>query len=158
MFNKVQIGNINDDIENLLKARFIRESDESYPKVALHMYAENKPAMKRNEAVLNELPGELYIIEANDKIPDNCKYPLPLIEAAKNQKQANTGGLAKLLKLKIGPKVVLTVNIDIKGRLINGQAGIFRHIEFAQGRALKVYITFSDKQTGSKAMRSYYSG
>ena len=48
------------------------------------MYAENDPAMKRNEAVLNELPGQLYTIEANDKIPDNCKYPLVLIQAAQN--------------------------------------------------------------------------
>ena len=158
MLNKVQIGNINDDIENLLKPRFTRESDKNYPKVPWQMYAENKPAMKRNEAVLNELPGELYITEANDKIPDNCKYPLPLIEGAKNQKQTNTGGLAKLLKLKIGAKVILTVNIDIKGRLINGQTGIFRHIEFAQGRALKLYIKPSVKQAGSKTMRSSYSG
>ena len=68
------------------------------------MYAENEPAMKRNKAVLNELPGELYIIEVNDKIQDNCKYPLALIQAAQNQKQTNTRGLAKLLKLKIGAK------------------------------------------------------
>ena len=60
--------------------------------------------MKRNKAVLNELPGELYVIEVNDKIQDNCKYPLALIQAAQNQKQTNTGGLAKLLKLKIGAK------------------------------------------------------
>ena len=78
------------------------------------MYAENEPALKRNEAVLNELPGELYTIEANDKIPDNCKYPLALIVAAQNQNQANTGGLPKLLKLKIGAKVMLTVNIDMQ--------------------------------------------
>ena len=102
--NKVQIGNIDDDVENLLKARFICESDENCPKDALHMYAENEPAMKRNKAVLNELPGELYVIEVNDKIQDNCKYPLALIQAAQNQKQTNTGGLAKLLKLKIGAK------------------------------------------------------
>ena len=50
----------------------------------MHMYAENEPAMKRTEAVLNELPGELYTIETNDKIPDNCKYPLVLIQAAQN--------------------------------------------------------------------------
>ena len=59
------------------------------------MYAENEPGMKRNEAALNEFPGELYTIEANDTIPDNCKYPLPLIKAAQNQKQTNAGGLAK---------------------------------------------------------------
>ena len=89
MLNKVRIGNIDDDVEDLLKARFIHESDENYPEDALHMYAENEPAMKTNEAVLNELPGELYIIEANDKIPDNCKYPLALIQAAQNQKQTD---------------------------------------------------------------------
>ena len=48
------------------------------------MYAENEPGMKRNEAALNEFSGELYTIEANDTIPDNCKYPLPLIKAAQN--------------------------------------------------------------------------
>ena len=44
--------------------------------------------MKRNEVVLNDLPCELYAINANDRIP-----------AAQNQKQTNTGGLVKLLKL-----------------------------------------------------------
>ena len=68
------------------------------------MHAENEPAMRRNEAVLNDLPGKLYTTEADDKVPDNCKYPLVMIEAAQNQKQTNTGGIAKLLKLKIRAK------------------------------------------------------
>ena len=37
LFNKVRIANIDDDVENLLKERFIFESDENYPKDALHM-------------------------------------------------------------------------------------------------------------------------
>ena len=37
------------------------------------MYAENEPAMKRNEAVLNDFPGQLCAIEANDKIWDIVK-------------------------------------------------------------------------------------
>lgn len=37
-----------------------------------------------------------------------------MIQAAQNQKQTNTGGLAKLLQLKIGAKGMLTVNIDIQ--------------------------------------------
>ena len=65
------------------------------------MYAQNKLDMKRNEAVLNELPGELYTIKAHDKIPDNCKYSLALIPADQNQKKTNTGSLAKFLRLKI---------------------------------------------------------
>ena len=56
----------------------------------MHMYAENDPAIKRNEPFLTELPGEIYTIEANDKFPDNWKYPLEipiaLIQAAQNQR------------------------------------------------------------------------
>ena len=157
LLNKVRIGNIDDDVENLLKARFICESYEKYPKDALDMYAENEPSMQRNEAVLKELSGELYIIEGNDKITDNCKYPLALIQAAQNQKQTNAGGLAKLLKLKIGANVMLIVNIDMLDRLLNCQTAVIRH-EFAESSARKVYIKFSDEQTGSKAMRSSYLG
>ena len=84
------------------------------------MYPENNPDMKRNDAVVNYVPGKLYIIEADDKIPDNCKYILAAIQAAKNQKQTNTGRLAKLFKLKISANVILIDNLDIQGRLING--------------------------------------
>ena len=118
------------------------------------MYAENEPAIDRNEAVLNNLPPELYTMEADDKIPDNCKYPLPMILATWNQKQTDTGGLAKLLKLKIGAKVMLTVNVDIQDRLINGQTGNIEHIEYVQGTVHKVYVKFFDEQAGIRAMRS----
>ena len=49
--------------------------------------------MKRDKAVLNDLPCQLYTTEANDKIPDNCKYQLALIQAAQNQKQTSIGSL-----------------------------------------------------------------
>ena len=39
-----------------------------------------------NEVALNDLIGEFHKAEAYDKIPDNCKYPLALIQAAKNQR------------------------------------------------------------------------
>ena len=67
------------------------------------------------------------------------------IQAAQNQNKTNTGGLAKLLNSKIGAKVMLTVNKDIRDRLINGQTEIIRHIEHAQASARKVYVKFSDE-------------
>ena len=51
----------------------------------MHKYVENEPAMKRNEAVLNELSGERYTTEAHDKISDKCKCPLLLTQASQNQ-------------------------------------------------------------------------
>ena len=83
MLNKVRVGNVDDDVEQLLRAKFVCESDENYyPKDALHMYAENEPAIGRNEAFLNNLPDELYTREADYKISDNCKYPLVMVLAA----------------------------------------------------------------------------
>ena len=76
----------------------MHEPDGNYPKDVLHMYAENEPAIKRNDAILNDLPGELYAIESDDKIPDNRKYPLAAIQVAHNQKQTNAGRLAKFFK------------------------------------------------------------
>ena len=65
MLNKVQDDNIDDDVGKLLKTRFIHESDEKYLKDALHMYAENKSAAKRNKALLSDLLGDIYTIDAN---------------------------------------------------------------------------------------------
>ena len=85
LLSKFRFGSIDDNVEKLIKARFIHESGENHPKDALHMYKENKAAMKQNEAVLNDLTGELYRIKANDKIPDSCKYPLATTQAGQNQ-------------------------------------------------------------------------
>ena len=158
LLNRVRVGNIDGDVENLLKAKFIHESDENYPKDVMHMYAENEPAMKRNDAVLNDLPYKLYTKDPHEKIPDNCKYPFATIQATHNQKQTNTRGLAKLLKLKIGDKVMLTINLNIQNRLINDQRGKISYTEYAQGIVQKVYVKFSDEQTGLKTMRSSYLG
>ena len=63
MLNKVRVGNVDDDVEQLLRARSVCDSDENYyPKDALHMYAENEAAIGRNEAFLNNLPGELFTL------------------------------------------------------------------------------------------------
>ena len=47
----------------------------------------------------------------------------------------------KLLKIKISA-VMLGVNVDRQNRLINGQTGNIRHIEFNQDIARKVYVKF----------------
>ena len=66
LLNKIRVNNNDDDVEKLLKARISHKSDENYPKHSLHIYAENEPTMKKIDAVLNDLLGELYTIEAHD--------------------------------------------------------------------------------------------
>ena len=83
---------------------------------------------------------------------------MKLLRIKSQQKPTNTGGLAKLLKLNVGAKVMLTVNIDIQDRLINDQTGNIRHIEFAQSTVYEICIKFSDEKAGLKTMRSSYLG
>ena len=71
--NKVRVGNIDGNVGKILKAIFMHKSYESYSRDVLKKYKKNESAMKRKEAVVKDLRGELYIIEANDKIPYNCK-------------------------------------------------------------------------------------
>ena len=118
-----RVGKIDDDVQELLKARFINESDKNYPKEALQIYAENERAMKKNTFVLNDLRDELYTIIVTDKVPDNCKYQMTLMQAAQNQKETITGDLAILLNLRNSANVMLIVNMDIQDRLINDQSG-----------------------------------
>ena len=54
--------------------------------------------------------------------------------------------LLKLLKIKIGAKVMLIVNVDIQDCLINDQTGNIKHIEIAHGNARKVNVKFSDEE------------
>ena len=42
LLNKVWVGNIDDDVEKLLKVRFIYKYDDN----SLHMFAENESAIK----------------------------------------------------------------------------------------------------------------
>lgn len=57
--------------------------------------------MEKNEAILKDLTDELYTVEANEKIPGNCKYQVKLLQVVQNQKQTSTRGLSKLFKSKL---------------------------------------------------------
>ena len=69
-----------------------------------------------------------YIItKAIDNLPKNAS--IQKINQVLNRNQSETGGLAGILKIKINARVMLTVNIDLQDRLVNGQLETVMHIE-----------------------------
>ena len=108
------------------------------------MFVENYPTVKHNRKILDKLPGKTYIINAIDQIPADCKYPETLISLAQNKKQSETGGLAKCLELKVGAKVMVTVNVDIQDMLINGQVGEVVGFEIKNSIVKKIFLKFQD--------------
>ena len=97
--------------------------------------------------MLNKAPRDLVAIHAIDTIPANNGFTQCQIMAAQNRKQPETGDLAKLLTLKLESRVMLTVNIDIQDRLINGQ--IF---EIADNAVSTIFIKFDDPEAGRKSV------
>ena len=146
LLNKIRVGNIDEGVQKQIRERFIEESDINYPKNALHMYAENYPTVKHNRKILDKLPSKTYTISAIDQIPNDCKYPATLISLAQNKKQSETGGLAKCLEIKVGAKVMVTVNADIQDMLINGQIGEVAGFEIMNSIVKKVSGSFSREE------------
>ena len=118
------------------------------------MFAENKPVMAHNKYMLEQLEGTLHVITATDDLPKNV--PQRVIQEAQNRKQTESGGLALELTLKIGAKVMITVNIDISEKLINGQIGIVKSISYKNGCASKIYVRLFDQEAGLKKMATDY--
>ena len=66
-----------------------------------------------NAEYLRELPGEPVVYEAKD-------IDLPLNMFQKNLLHSNRDAMPTKLFLKVGAKVVLTRNLDVKNKLVNG--------------------------------------
>ena len=106
------------------------------------MFRENSQTLLHNKELVMSLPGVLHKIEATEI----------MISSGQNRKQTDTGGLAKCSELKKGAKVMITVNIDIQDRLINGQVEKVFGFEIVDKIAKRVYIKFDDDEVGRKAI------
>ena len=87
---------------------------------------------------------------AKDEAPKNSK--ISDIREIQNRKQSETDDLASLLELKITARVMLTTNINIKNRLINGQMGTVKHIVIKENEVKTIYLELDDKCAGQIRM------
>ena len=99
---------------------------------------------------MKHIPGQLITIPAKDEVTKNSK--ISDIKEAQNRKQSETGGLASLLELKVNATVMLTTNINIEDRLINGQMGTVKHIEIKENEVRTIYLELDNKCAGQIRM------
>ena len=145
----VRVSELDNQTEQLLLSKFILKTDPNYPKDALHIFAENNPVRRYNNHMLSLNSNSLYSINAINIIPKNVSQSI--IDKALNKNQSETGGLATTLDLREEARVMLTSNIDIDDRLINGQIGTVRKIVLS-GQVNKIYVAFDAKTAGLKLM------
>lgn len=113
-----------------------------------HIWAENKPVEEHNMKHLQRLPTQLFVAKAVDQYPQNVAQER--IQQTLSKGRSETGGLDSEIFIKEGARVMLTTNIDIADRLINGQMGTVIKIAADQtGKPAKIYVKFDDSQAGT---------
>ena len=150
LLNKIREGEIDDDVETTLKSRFLTE--KSFPQHVVHMFAENKLAKEHNETQLNTVDTQLLLIDETDENPMDIVLSQSQIDAIKKMSEA--GNLESQLKLKIGTQVMLTSNLDINDRLVNGLVGTVKQIKYKNNEVSVVHVKFNDNNAGREAMQS----
>ena len=88
-------------------------------------------------------------IEAIDEYPENISSGLK--NNFQQLSQDKTAGLAQNLVFKKKARIMLTANIDISDRLINGQLGTTYDFEHNEGNIAKIYLKLDDTKAGLKA-------
>ena len=155
LLNRFRTGTQTEADIQCIQSRSISPSDSNYPHEALHIWAENKPVNEYNVTRLNQIPAQEYILTAIDQYPPHVsKQDIDRVLA---RSRSETGGLDYHISIKKGCRVMLTTNIDIADRLINGQMGTVIKIE-VDGNTKKtniVYIKFDDSEAGKDAIAKH---
>ena len=94
------------------------------------MFAENKPAKEHDETQLNTLDTQIILIDTIDEIHKDIVLSQSQTDTIKQRKMSETGNFESQLKLKVGVQVMLTSNLDIDNRLVNGLVGIVKQVKY----------------------------
>ena len=133
-----------------IQSREVSVNDRNdYPLNELHVWAENKPVMDYNNQRLQEILMPLHVLKAVDQYPKNVS--IHEIERVLSKGRSYTGGLDLEVNIKEGARVMLTNNVDISDRLINGQLGTVVRIfvnEVTEKPTI-AYIKFDDEDAGN---------
>ena len=96
----------------------------------------------------------MILIDAVDEIPKDIVLSQSKIDAIKQRRMSETENLESQWKFKIGTQVILTSNLDIYDRLVNGLAGTVKQMKYKNNEVSVVYVKFNDNNAGRQVMQS----
>ena len=149
---RVRTDSCTDEDINVLQSRIITPQSRDYPTHALHVYRLNKDVDDRNKFMLNKLASEedQFLIKAADTTGGK---PIDLSNVP--NKRTETGNLHTTLKLAVGARVMLTVNVDVSDGLVNGARGEVVHVGMNEENSpIRILVKFDNQAVGLKAISS----
>ena len=153
LLNRFRTATQTEEDIKCIQSRSIDPSDVNYPSDALHIWAENNPVNRHNEMKLHQIPAQLFNLKATDQYPPNVSQQD--INRILARPRSETGGLDANICIKESARVMLTNNIDIADRLINGQLGTVVKIEVNQNnkKPTIIYVKFDDAKAGNNLIQ-----
>jgi exonuclease III len=152
VLNRIRSGEQTPEDMTLLRTRVRPEGHPELPQDALVVTPLNREVNRINEERLSEVKAEEHVIEArcSSRTKGSVKPYVDQSGAIRNTQLQNN------LKLKIGARVVLTVNINTADSLTNGSFG--QVVDFqkdASGEICAVLVSFNDDKSGKDLRRKH---
>ena len=141
LLNRLRVGEHTEEDIELLRTRIVPEDDPALSD-ALHIYGTNAKVNSRNDAKLNDIPGELFKIKAINSSKTVKTFKVDNAGCVKN-----TPFLSKL-KLKIGAEVIMVHNVNTLDGLTNGARGVLVAVEKKDGAIKRLAIRFHNPSHG----------
>ena len=150
LLNRVRTctGTPSDEDCEILSERIVSKSDDNYCKEAIHIWEENQPVDAHDEEMLDMINENLVTIIAHDVFPSSVS--VHDINKTLKRGRCSNAGLAYTIKLKVGARVMLTTNLDVEDRLINGQIGTVLEIKNnrVSCKPEVIHVKFDDQNAG----------
>ena len=145
IMNRIRVGKHTEDDLNVLEER-VRPENHSDLKEALVIACKHKDVHKHNELCLDQIENDLFTIKAVNTHPNIVNYK-PKIEKRKLT-VGNTPYL-ETLHVKVGCRVMLTVNLDVNDGLCNGSIGTIEAILLnSHNEITTLMVKFDDPNAG----------
>ena len=98
--------------------------------------------------ILHNFPKPLFVLRSVDQY--SVQVTKQGIDRFLTKGRSETGGLDYEIHMKEGARVMLTTNVDIADKLINGQIGTTVRIAVDQitNKPVKLYVKFDDERAG----------
>ena len=108
---------------------------------------------EHNQKKLETIQAPLFLLKAKDQYPKNVNKQE--IDRVLARGRSETGGLDFEIQMKEGARIMLTTNINIQDRLINGQMGTIVKIQVNEtNKPTILYIKFDDENAGKTMINS----
>ena len=153
ILNRIRVGEHTDEDMSLLQER-VRPEGHPDLKTALVIASTHRVVNEHNERCLSEIKSDLITIEATNSHSNIPAY-VPTIHEKK--KTVACTPYLQTLKLKLGCRVMLTANIDVRDSLCNGSIGTLKGIlkDKNDGEVKILMIKFNNEDSGREMRRQH---